>query len=230
MFTTATELVRSKLALLQSKRLYADRQQPETEEELRRYYQHGFGRLYTSDEQFKEMTRPKLFQFDQLSEYKALKKGSEQWDSVEQYEAHKDIPVYYLLYNPLNVPCSISVPHAAAVASHVNNDAGCRVIPCKHVRKLMETAVEDSTPSYQSLATGLPAPFDEPAHRTGWRLEHFVVDLLLQCKTGRVTDIRNDPGLYRAFYRRTAPIRAAIAITIDAPGGFDWEVEPELQW
>jgi hypothetical protein len=50
-----------------------------------------------------------------------------------------------------------------------------------------------------------------------WRLEHFVVDLLLGCETGYIANSPNDSGLNYIFNRRTAPISAALALTIDAP-------------
>jgi hypothetical protein len=81
------------------------------------------------------------------------------------------------------------------------------------------------SPSFADIER-LPSPFiGEDA--AGWRLEKFVVDLLLQCKVGRITDVRNDEGLYRVFYRRSGPIAAAVSVTLDAPDGFDWAVEPE---
>lgn len=227
MFRTATRLIRSKIALLQSKRLYADKQRPETSEEKRRYYWRGFGRMFSTDEQFAEMTHPKLFQFGPDSEYGALTKGSDQWDAIEQYEASKEIPVYYLLYNPLRVPLTVSVPHTGDDAGADDCDVGCRVLPCRYMRQLMANNDDGASPSYGRLTSSLPPPFNTPQHTAGWRLEHFVVDLLLQCKTGRIMDIRGDEGLYQVFYRRTAPIQAAISITIDAPAGFDWAVEEQ---
>src|SRR5437867_3658480 len=54
-FRTAKKLIRSKVALLQSKRLYADRYRPETDEEKEMYYMRGFGRMLTDDAKFEEM-------------------------------------------------------------------------------------------------------------------------------------------------------------------------------
>jgi len=227
MFRTATKLVRSKVALLQSKRLYSDKGRPESPEELQRYYRRGFGRMFATDEQFAEMTHPKLFRFGGDSEYSALTKGSDQWAAVEDYERTKQIPVYYLLYNPLQVPMDVAVPHTDGAVKSDECKAGCRIVPCRFIRRLMSNAAEGRSPTYDDVATKLPDPFNKREHTAGWRLEHFVVDLLLQCRTGRVTDIRNDEGLYQVFYGRTAPIQAAIAITIDAPAGFDWAVEPQ---
>jgi hypothetical protein len=226
-FRTAKQLIRSKVALLQSKRLYAERYKPETDQEKEMYYTQGFGRMLTDDQKFEEMIKPKLFRFTKDSEYVALKKGSEQWVAVERYEKETQIPVYYLLYNPLAVPSDVPVPHPNGYKADGKNEAGCRVIPCRHVRKLMEKAKTKDSPSYGDLVSSLVEPFTEKANRGGWRLEHFVVDLLLNCKTGRVTDIRNDEGLYQVFNRRSGPIQAAISITIDAPAGFDWAVQPD---
>jgi hypothetical protein len=226
MFRTGGKLVRSKIALLQSKRLYADKRKPETDQEKKEYYWKGFGRLYQTDEQFAEMTTPKLFEFTGESEYGALKKGDDQWKAVAQYEEKKQIPVYYLFYNPLRVPSTVSVPHRGEGEKLDPNDTGCRVVPYRTVRGLMEKDADGQSPTFGQLLKDLPAPFDGKDHQAGWRLEHFVVDLLLQCKTGRITDIRDDEGLFQVFYRRSGPIQAAIALTIDAPAGFDWAVEP----
>jgi len=65
------------------------------------------------------------------------------------------------------------------------------------------------------------------AHRAGWRLEHFVADLLLPCKEGHVASGETDQVLERLFYRRAGPIAAAIAITVEAPEGVEF-VLPEL--
>lgn len=228
MMRTVTKLVRSKVALLQSKRLYALEAIPETEEEIMRYYRRGFGRMYQPDELFAEMTKPRLFRFDEDCKYLALAKGSHQWEIIEQYEQSKEIPVYYLFHNPSVVPLSVPVPHSDAEPIPKRSEVGCRVVPCRHVRQMMASASDNESPSYGQIVRNLPAPFGAPEHAGGWRLEHFVVELLLRCKTGRVTDIRNDRGLYEVFNRRSGPIPAAIAITIDAPSGFDWEVGPDV--
>jgi len=200
MFRTAGQLIRSKVALLQCKRLYANKQRPETPHEIRTYYHHGFGRMFNTDEKFAEMTHPKLYRFDADSEYSTLTKDSRQWTAIAEYEKEKQVPVYYMLYNPLEVPCSVSTPHQDSTPELGPCRAGCRVIPSKYIRDLMASAKEDDSPTYGQIEQGLPSPFNAAPHRSGWMLEHFVVDLLLQCKTGRVMDIRNDDGLYNVFY------------------------------
>jgi len=44
-----------------------------------------------------------------------------------------------------------------------------------------------------------------------------VVDLLLNCETGYIASSPSDGGLNYIFNRRSGPISAAIALTIDAP-------------
>jgi hypothetical protein len=227
MMRSGGKVVRSKVALLQSKRIYAQEQKPETPEEIRKYYYRGFSRLYADDKDFIAMTRPRQFQFAIDCEYSALQKDSEQWKVVEKYEAKTEIPVYYLLYNPLQIPLSVSVPHGEKDVLPKENDVGCRIVPCRHLHGMMKGEKSGTSPSYHQLVQSLPAPFDPKVHRAGWQLEHFVVDLLFQCKTGRITDVANDEGLFQVFFNRTAPIQAAIAISIDAPDGTDWDVEPE---
>jgi hypothetical protein len=73
-------------------------------------------------------------------------------------------------------------------------------------------------PSYSELGTLLAPPFDSDENRTGWRLEDFVVDLLLECRAGYLAGDALDEGLEAVFYRRSGPISTAIAITVDAPG------------
>jgi hypothetical protein len=63
----------------------------------------------------------------------------------------------------------------------------------------------------------LADPFRLNQHQNGWRREHFVVYLLLECEVGYIANSPNDGGLNFIFNRRTGPISAALALTIDAP-------------
>jgi hypothetical protein len=59
-----------------------------------------------------------------------------------------------------------------------------------------------------------PAPF-------GWRLEHFMADLLLSCREGRRFDVTDREALDGLFYRRSGPIAATIAVTVEVPDDAD---------
>lgn len=224
MFASGGKLVRSKIGLLQSKRLYSTGTKQESPESIYEYYQHGFGRMFLSDDKIVESLNPKVFSFDDNSAYEALKKDDEQWVAIEKYEEQKEIPVYYLLYNPSELPVDVKLPHVT-IAPDLDDLVGCRVVPSKHIRKMMSKASKGDSPTFADLRNKLESPFKRAPHRVGWRLEYFIADLLIQCRTGRITDIRADDGLFAAFYQRSRPIQAAISIVIDAPANYDWPVE-----
>lgn len=60
-------------------------------------------------------------------------------------------------------------------------------------------------------------PFTAAQSQAGWRLEESVVHPLLECETGYIADGPNDNGLNYIFNRRSGPISAALAVTLDAP-------------
>lgn len=221
-FRSGNKFVRSKVALLQSKRLYPKQVEPESETETRERYRHGFGSLFDSDSDFSSLVEERLITFDRSSRYKALQGNSEQRRVIDEYQQSSEIPVYYLLYNPSKLPHSAKVP-VSVEHPLLDCDLGVRIIPAKNTHAILDSV--SGSPAFSDLEN-LPPPFGSN-DTGGWRLEKFVVDLLLQCKVGRITDIRNDEGLYRVFYRRSGPIAAALSVTIDAPEGFDWAVIPD---
>lgn len=216
LFRQAGKLVRSKVALLQSKRLYPD--ELEWDEDSPLDYMVGFRRLLRQNEEWGAVVAPRRFSFGEESRYKALVTGLGQYKAITEYEQQRAIPVYYLLYNPARIP-SIAVlpitPRDRQIAGAC--EVGCRVVPAAQVRTVMAAKPDGSSPAYRELAGSLPSPFDDPSHRSGWRLEHFVVNLLLECETGYIADSPNDSGLNYIFNRRTGPISAALALTLDAP-------------
>lgn len=221
-FRSGNKFVRSKVALLQSKRLYPESVEPESEDETVERYRHGFGGLFESDDDYTALIEERLITFDKSSRYKALRGNSEQRRVIDSYEQSTQIPVYYLLYNPSRLPHSVNVPVSVQHPSLVC-EVGVRVIPARNAHAILDSV--SGSPTYSDFET-LPSPFRQE-DSGGWRLEYFVVDLLLQCKVGRITDVRSDEGLYQVFYRRSGPIAAALSVTIDAPEGFDWAVTPD---
>ena len=51
----------------------------------------------------------------------------------------------------------------------------------------------------------------------GRRLEYFMVDLLMSCKEGKRFGKSDEEAINRLFFRRSGPIAAAVAFTIEAP-------------
>lgn len=213
-FRQAGKLLRSKVALLQSKRLYPDEQ--EFDEDVPADFMIGFGRLFRDDDDWAAVTEQRKFTFTDASSYKALFTGNTQYQSIAAYENRRDIPVYYLFYNPLLIPSTVMVPLVGGEPSDGPVDVGCRVVPASHLRTAMSDLPTGHRPSYGELLGRLDRPFDRE-HPAGWRLEHFVVSLLLECETGYIAQSRHDDGLNYIFNRRTGPISAALAVTLDAP-------------
>jgi len=216
LFRQRGKLMRSKVALLQSKRLYPD--ELDWDEDSPLDYAVGFARLYRSDEDWGQVMAPRQFTFTSQSRYKALVSGVGQYKAIANYEEQRKIPVYYLLYNPLDVPTTTTIPITPGrppTAAPCN--VGCRVIPAAHLRAVLNGQPDGSSPAYGELTASLTEPFDVAVHRAGWRLEHFVVNLLLECETGYIAAGPNDNGLNYVFNRRSGPISAALAVTLDAP-------------
>jgi hypothetical protein len=214
-FRQAGKLIRSKVALLQSKRLYAD--ELHLDEDVPYDYMVGFGRLFKDDQPWSDVVAPRRFGFTDQSRYQALMTGPGQYAAIRDYEENRKVPVYYMLYNPTTIPTSTTVPITPGAASSGAIDVGCRIVPASQLRSLLTGTPDGSTPSYGDLSAGLPLPFDQQRHRAGWRLESFVVDLLLECEVGYVANSPSDGGLNYIFNRRSGPISAALALTLDAP-------------
>jgi hypothetical protein len=217
LFRQGGKLLRSKVALLQSKRLYPD--ELDWEEDIPLDYMIGFGRLFQADEEWGAVTAPRQFTFTEESRYKALVTGLHQYAAIADYETKREIPVYYLLYNPVRIPSTTVLPISPGQEAPLNPcEVGCRVVPAAQLRTVLNGRPDGSTPAYGELCSSLSTPFDDPSHQAGWRLEHFVVDLLLECDVGYIASSPDDNGLNYIFNRRTGPISAALAVTLDAPG------------
>jgi hypothetical protein len=69
-------------------------------------------------------------------------------------------------------------------------------------------------PTFDGLTTSQLYPNDG-ASAHGWRIENFVADEVLRCRQGRRFESATDERLSDLLYRRSAPIAAAITMTID---------------
>ena len=215
LFRQGGRRIRSTVALLQSKRLYPD--ELDWDEDSALDYMAGFGRLMRPDDDWAAVTAPRPFSFEPESRYQALVSGVNQYQAIAQYETANRIPIYYLLYNPWQIPHTVTFPLTANFQVTGSCEVGCRVVPARQLRAVLEGKPEGHSPAYEELREGLAAPFTLAQHQAGWRLEHFVVDLLLECETGYIASGPTDRGLNYVFNRRTGPISAALALTIDTP-------------
>lgn len=210
------QLEQRKVALLQTKRLYskeipADPLEPED-------YVIGIGRLGDRTDPQRPLFQQRTFGFDQGSTYDATHAGHEQIARIEAYFGESDIPVYYGLYNPLVLPFKGVYPSAPGSNAHLANTFGCRVLRSDDVHGPLARMAEGQRPSVANLRLANPLDASDPDSTRGWRLERFVADEVLRCREGRLFDDKTDPNLRALFYARSAPITAAIVMTVDVAG------------
>jgi hypothetical protein len=206
-----THTLWSKAAILQSKRLFptGTTYNPEKEAD---HFRWGFGRLHT---QYPGFVKPRELRFEIDSRYESLDLKGEQIDRVIAYEGEIGMPVHYLLYNPLVIPWSRTVPVTPPKPQLPSNHVGCRVLPSASVVALRKFGARK--PSFGQV-NKLPAPNAFAPFAGGWKLEDFIITLLLGCKEGRLLDKSADSPMEFLFYRRNYPIAVAFAVNIEAPG------------
>ncbi len=211
-FRERGRLVRTKVAAMQSKRLYPNEQH--VDEHDIDDYRIGFARLFRDEPQTASQLEPRTFSLDEHSRYKALSIADGQYRAIADYEQRTRLPIHYLFYNPAQLPWSTTLPTTATMTRPDRITVGCRVVPAAVLRAACASMSQDHNPSYHEIRTNLPTEI-EPA---GWQLEHFIADRLLQCREGHIVEGQGADDTVRAlFYRRSGPISAAFSITIDGP-------------
>lgn len=206
-------LVQRKVALLQTKRLYSDEFAVEPLE--LDDFMIGIGRLGDRTEPVFPLTRQRAFGFDENSRYGAMWAGSDQVGRIEDYVRDRRIPVFYAFYNPRQLPCRSEYPALDGARSDGPNALGCRVQTMAHVHGRLATLAEGQHPTFGGLKDVGAGADSDSFKEAGWRLENFVADEVLRCRQGTLFDGSADENLEYLFYRRSAPIQAAIAITIE---------------
>jgi hypothetical protein len=207
----------TKIALLQSKRLYPVEAEASAEDH-RIDYAIGFGRLLPAEQEYKSSVRERTFTFVKESRYRAFEYQGKQYKAVLSYTDDSGLPVHYLLYNPTSLPIRVSFPIEARGISNVsgNQIIGCRVISARTLDGKLKTGglKKGENPMFQQLF-GSAQDMNLPP----WTLDYFIADLVLSCKEGHVAGVTpmEDEALFNVFNRRSGPISAAIAVTIDAP-------------
>jgi hypothetical protein len=206
------KLVARKVALLQTKRLYA---QELAGAELEEYdYVIGIGRLFDKLEDSVALFPQRTFRFKSECKYKMLVAGSEQIERIDAYAESRKIDVYYGLYNPMTMPFTGKYPWSDSIPLPTTNTVGCRIIPSKDVHDVLAKKKDGQAPTYAEFSFPKYNKADGvSAH--GWRLEHFIADEVMACRHGRLFTQNFDDDMRALLYGRTGPISSAIAITID---------------
>jgi hypothetical protein len=210
-FQQAGKVVRQKVVLLQSKRLYPD---VGDVVELENYdYMIGMARLGMKDVSQAPLLASKSFSFTMESAYQALQRGK-QVDRIKEFLKTSDIPVFYLLYNPWGVPCTIKTPLDHQTRFSSTPVLGTRIVAAEKMFEILDGI--DHFPSVIDIDRAMPLD-DNDARVGGWRLEYFMSDLLLGCFVGKRFTSADDSALFEIFNRRSGPIMATVAVTVDVP-------------
>lgn len=222
-FRQAGKLCRAKTALLQSKRLYPNEVQALPD--LRRRFEEGFFALMPSDVDHAAAKHLRRFRFTSDSVYLAYGARGEQEVRIADYENQRKIPVYYLFYNPREVPWEATMPFTTR-APATRPPVGCRVVPARALASGLAAEPQGAHPTYANVCASLPKYFRGRSRLGGWRIEDFVASELLSCREGYVVTQENDRSLLDLFFGRSGPISAAVSVTVDAPDDIELVLPP----
>ena len=213
----AGKLVRSKVALFQSKRLYPD--SGDVDEEEAADYHVGFARLVPAGPSTSPMTIQHVFTFSEQSKYRALHVRDTQWRAIRQFQQTRHIPVYYLLYNPWTVPFSQTFPLTHRPSLGKRSSVGYRIIPSDVLMSSLSDRPNSYSPQFRDVCGLLRGPV---RNRSGWRIEYFISRLFLGCTHGRIFRDAADDDIESLFFGRSGPIAAAIGINVEMPEHVEW--------
>jgi hypothetical protein len=205
----AGTVIANKLAVLQSKRLYPD--QGTVIEQTAEDFRIGMGTLLPGGLEA-PLSQSHLFPFSLASKYKALIVEDNQYKAIRDYEAKHHIPVHYLLYNPWVIPVTYTFPVSGTARLGRAGNGGARVAPAERLRSVLAGRSAGYHPSFKDLDHVVSG---KAAHASGWRLEYFMADLVLKCEQGRLFESVKEEEIFNLFNRRSGPIAAAVAVTIE---------------
>ena len=209
-------LVQNKVALLQSKRLYPD--SGDLIDEDIEDYRTGMFRLVPNSN-VSSMNVGHVFVFSESSVYRALRVRDKQWLAIQDFQGQRNIPTYYLFYNPWSIPFEQTFPLSSTAKVSGRSSGGCRVIPANILFDEFEDRPDRYSPRFREIC-GLVPGFKR--NRCGWRIEYFVSRLLLGCIEGRMWTDPDDIDLQSLFFRRSGPISAAVGVNVEMPEGTEW--------
>lgn len=213
-FRKKGRVIRSKLALLQSKKLYAN--SLSHVEESRHVRRFGLGRLLLTEQEHSDLVQDRVLAFDGSSRYRAFRKGSEQQGAMSHFERRWGLQMHYLFYNPFVIPHAVKMPLQGSVELG-ENLVGCRVVQKNHLDQVLSEMDDGYSPAYDDLRVKLPQQSLGVPSEAGWRLEGFAADLMLRCKAGLIDDSPNFESLVILMNQKQMPMSSALSITFDMP-------------
>lgn len=199
-------LIARKIGLLQSKRLYPANNEVDAEDEADLVY--GMNAFLGRDPTQASGALYRDFLFDEDCIYGAIRTGDRQVQTIEELNRSFGKVVYYLLYHPHQIPCSVRYPLRERVRVD-QVEVGCRVLDADHVHSALVGMSEGESPTFANL------------NRTGaasyWSLETWAADMMLTCRVGQQFEKDRDTQVRYFLERRTGPIGAALAVSITLP-------------
>lgn len=198
-----------KIGVLQAKRLYP--RNNDILDEDPEGFQYGLNGFLFPDPVSALPKMRTVFEFDQDCRYQALLSGSEQIDTIDNFEQQFGSAVSYLFYNPAQVPDTMHFPTSSYRTVADPPPIGARVVSATDVHAVLTALDTGRTPTLASIRDGARP------HR---RLEEWAEDLL-RCHVGIPFDRSMDEMVERLIARRSGPIGAVVAFSIALSGGED---------
>jgi hypothetical protein len=200
------KLIAKKIGLLQSKRLFPENHDVEDDDEAGFLF--GMNAFLGRDGTQAIESLHRQFTFSENCIYGAIAAGSNQIHTIDELNRSFGNAIYYLFYNPHELPLSVSFP--LPMRTRIKNvTTGCRIFEASQVHAATNNLSDGHSPSYrQILAAG---------NLSNWPLETWAADLLLTCKVGQQFDESNDAQVRYFLERRSGPIGAALAVSITLP-------------
>jgi hypothetical protein len=199
-------LIAKKIGLLQSKRLYPDNNDVEDDDKIG--FAYGMNAFLRREGQQAVGTLHRNFSFADDCVYGAIHAGDHQVQSIDALNRDFGKAVYYLLYNPHQMPSTISYPLRERIRVE-QATVGCRVLDADHVHQALAGLSEGVSPTYAMMESAGAA--------SNWPLETWAADMLLTCQVGEQFDDSRDDRVRYFLERRSGPIGAALAVSITLP-------------
>ncbi|OYY13999.1 MAG: hypothetical protein B7Y70_00015 [Rhizobiales bacterium 35-68-8] len=196
-------LIAKKIGLLQSKRLYPDNNDIEDDDEASFLF--GMNAFIRRDGSQAIGALHRNFTFDNTCIYGAIHAGSNQISAIDKFNTDFGKAIYYLLYNPHQLPFSVAYP--LQCRTQIDQPVvGCRVFDADQVHRALAGLGEGESPTIDLI--------NREGAASNWRLETWAADLLLTCQVGQQFDDSRDGQVRYLIERRSGPIGAALAASI----------------
>jgi hypothetical protein len=199
-------LLAKKIGLLQSKRLYPANNEVDDEDAVG--FLSGMNAFLRRDDQQAAATLYHTFSFNDECVYGAIHAGNQQIELIDKLNRDFGKTVYYLLYNPHQLPCLINYPLRERIRVE-QISVGCRVLDSDHVHHALKDLDKGRSPTFAMLGKAGAA--------SNWPLETWAADMLLTCQVGEQFDDARDDSVRYFLERRSGPIGAALAVSITLP-------------